>query len=385
MLQNKIILLVVLLGLIVSSCIKPYDPKITGSDAKKYVVSGGIDDSDSNQIVNITMTSSISDPKYLPVAGCIVVIISDKGIEFPLTDIGDGDYSTVIDRGFMTPGASFMVDILSPSGERIISGYDTLTPCPKVDSIYYIREDIEGAEPGEFTLGIQFYVDFYGAMTDSRFYRLEVTETFEHHAVYPLEWYYDGEVHHVVPPDYSRFVCWTTNKIQKFFPFSTINLTENQFNKLPLQYVNNRSSRLMYGYSMLVKQYSLSDQAFIYFDQLSINNSQEGGLYETQPLAIRGNMMNLTNPENEVLGYFSVSSTNEKRIFVSNVPDLPLDFPTYCDLRVIRYPFKEFRPKDYPVFLLGDAGTWYPIQLNEECINCLKLGGTTVKPDFWPY
>ncbi len=384
MLRNNAILIFLLLGLFFNSCIKPYVPEIRTTDTEKYVVSGQVTDGDSAQIVNVSKTSSISDPHYIPVKGCVVNILDNNGNEFPMTDLNDGDYSTVIDQNLLVPGAIFMVDVLLPSGERIISGFDTLRECPEVDSIYYIREDIEGNEPGEYMLGIQFYIDLKGTPSDSRYYRWEVIETYERHTDYPLEWYYDGEVHHVDPPDYSRNICWNTDKIPEVFTLSTEILTENSYTLFPLHYVNNRSERLMYGYSLMVRQVALSKQAYEFWDQLRINNDQEGGLYETQPLAIKGNMLNLTNPENEVLGFFSVSSAHEKRIFVSNVPDLRLDFPTYCDLRVIRYPFKEFIPKDYPVFLLGDAGTWYPVQLNEECINCLLLGGTNVKPDFWP-
>jgi len=382
--QTKIILFFVVLTQMGSSCIKPYDPVIKSTDAIKLVVSGQLTDADSAQIVNVSMTSPIGDPQYLPVTGCMVTIMDDKGNEFPMADMENGDYSTWIDPGFIIPGASFRVEVIHPSGDRIISAFDYLSECPDVDSVYYIREDIEGNEPGEYTLGIQFYVDLDGTDADSRYYRWVAIETFEHHAEYPLEWYYDGTVHHVDPPDYSRFVCWSTNKIPEVFTLSTTNLTENKFKLFPLQYVNNRSSRLMYGYSLLIKQYALSEAAYNYWDQLRINVSQQGGLYETQPIAIKGNMLNLTHPENEVLGFFNVAALKEKRIFVSDVPDLPLDFNIYCSLSVLRKGLKEITPRDYPGYLMGDEGGWLPVLLGAECVNCMLLGGTNIKPNFWP-
>ena len=140
----------------------------------------------------------------------------------------------------------------------------------------------------------------------------------------------------------------------------------------------------MHGYSLLVRQMALSKQAYDFWDQLRINNDQEGGLYETQPLSIIGNMINLTHPEKKVLGFFSGVAMKSKRIFLSEVPDLPLYFSTFCSPGLIRNPFIEFTPNEYPIYLMGDAANWYPVQLNEECINCLMMGGTTVKPDFWP-
>lgn len=382
--QTKFILYFVLLVVMGSSCIKPYSPLIKSIDANKYVVSGQVTYGDSAQIVNVSTTSPIGDPQYLPVTGCIVRILDDNGNEFPMSDLDNGDYSTWIDPELIIPGASFRVEVIIPSGDRIISGFDYLSECPDVDSVYYIREDVEGNEPGEYTLGIQFYVDLDGDDSDSRYYRWQVIETFEHHAEYPVEWYYDGTVHHVDPPDYSRYICWTTNRIPEVFTLSTTILTENKYKMLPLQYVNNRSSRLMYGYSLLVKQYALSEAAFNYWDQLRINLSQQGGLYETQPLAIKGNMQNLTHPENEVLGFFSVVAMTEKRIFVSDVPDLPLDFYTYCSPSALRKGLAEITPRDYPGYLMGDEGGWLPVLLNEECVNCMAMGGTNIKPNFWP-
>ncbi|MBK9980907.1 MAG: DUF4249 domain-containing protein [Saprospiraceae bacterium] len=368
-----------------TSCIKNFEPDILTSDAKKYVVTGQVAAGDSLQRVNVSLTSPINEPEYIPVPGCEVNIYDDKGHQFSLNDAGKGDYTVVIDPVFFAPGVSFKVEIKTPAGDMLVSDYDSLTQVPPIDSIYYQRKDIERSEPGDFLMGIQFYVDLKGTETSSRYFRWEEFETWEYHADYPLEWYYDGTVHHVFPPDFSRKVCWTTRKLPDIFTLSTNTLEANRYDLFPLHFVGNKSSRLAYGYSLLTKQYSLSEKGYNYWEQLRANSDPEGGLYEKQPLAVKGNMHNLTHPEFDVLGYFGATSVVSQRMFIKDVPDLPLDFDTYCNPLALRRGLREIDPSDYPGYLLGTEFGYALVLLNPECINCLLLGGSNVKPSFWPF
>lgn len=371
-----------LLLLMVSSCIKPYDPDIESREVQKYVVTGQITDGYGSQKVNVSVTSPIGDPQYLPVSGCDVVISDDKGNVFPTQYMGQGDYLAWINSGFLTAGTSFMVRVTTPDGDEIISDYDKLAKCPGVDSVYYVRKELQGNNPGQISRGIQFYIDLDATGTDSHYFRWDAIETWEYHADYPLEWYYDGQIHHVSPPDYSRKVCWSTTKTADIYTLSTNNLVNNKYLRFPLHFVGNNTSRLMYGYSLLIRQYSLSEAAYVYWDQLRANSNQQGGLYEKQPLAIKGNMHNITHPEKNVLGFLSASAVKTKRIFIKDVPDLPLYFSTSCYTDTLREGFSVYEPFEYPIYL--KVSRTYILVLNESCVNCLALGGTNVKPNFWP-
>ncbi|MDO9512110.1 MAG: DUF4249 domain-containing protein [Bacteroidales bacterium] len=383
--QTKYVFYLLMLVLMFNACIKPYEPEIQTIDLKKYVINGTISDADALQKLNISMTSAIGDPQYLPITACNVVISDNKGNTFFMDDAGNGNYTTWINQSSFIPGVAFKVDVITPDGTHIVSDFDTLTECPAIDSVYFRVEDIPDNIPGVFTQGIQFYLDLDATSVKSHYFRWEAIETWEYHATYPLEWWYDGVIHHVVPPDYSNMVCWSTRLIPEIYTISTNNLVENKYHMLPLHFVSNRTSRLAYGYSLLIKQFALSELAYIYWDKLRINSDQQGGLYEKQPLAIKGNMHNLSNPESEVLGFFSVASLRTKRLFIHDVPNLPLDYYTYCSPSALWKGLQELTPSRYPAYLMGDALTYYLIELNVECINCTILGGSNVKPDFWPY
>jgi hypothetical protein len=189
-------------------------------------------------------------------------------------------------------------------------------------------------------------------------------------------------VHHVDPPDYSTNICWSTKKISDIYILNTTGLGNNKYRNFPLHFVDNTTRRLIDLYSILVKQQAIGLDAYAFWDQLRMNNIEQGGLYETQPLPVKGNVSNLTKPEQSVLGYFQVTSVKTKRLFVKDVPDLELITPTSCGVYTLLYGLRQFSPGDYPVYLFGQEGAFF--ELTKECIFCTILGGTTVKPDFWP-
>jgi hypothetical protein len=369
------------------SCITPFEPSIRQEDINKYVVSGLVTDGGSLQHVYVSMATPVSDPSYIPVPGCTVLVRDESGNEFPMTETRKGYYTTSMASLYLVPGKAFRVEIVAPDGTRIESDYDFMPEGPEVDSVYFLKREII-VEPltGKSIKGIQFFLDLDAGNTNGRFFRWEVDETWEYRVAYPREWYYDGTVHHIFPPDYSRKICWLTVPVKDVFTLTTTGLSQNRYERIPLNFIDNYSSgRLLYGYSLLVRQYSLGEEAYSYWDQVRTNSSSVGSLYQKQPFAVTGNLHNITSPGNEVLGFFEVSSVKSKRIFVRQVKDLEIEFVQNCSASVLLKGLRELTIDDYPAWLYGNSQNFSMILLGIECVDCLSLGGTNVKPDFWPW
>jgi len=60
-----------------------------------------------------------------------------------------------------------------------------------------------------------------------------------------------------------------------------------------------------------IRQYSLSKTAYQYWYLLILQNTQQGGPFQTNPANLNGNMINITRSENNPLGYFRVSEVSE--------------------------------------------------------------------------
>jgi hypothetical protein len=286
----------------------------------------------------------------------------------------------------LVPGRGYMLKLIMPSAEVLESTFDIMPKGPsEIGDIYYKNEKQLTDDPEVVFNGIQFYTDFSASEDDGKYYRWKLTETYEYHSLYPLEFYYDQwGVHQVSPPDYSKMICYKTSVIEDVYTLSTFNLANNSLDAFKLNYVNSLSNRLEILYSLLIEQASISEEAYDFYDKLRINIEQSGGLYTSQPLAIKSNLTNTSNPENEVLGYFQASTVASARVFVEPLDNLELDYENACQLNNLRLGLFEIPPSEYPAYLLTYGVTWTDTTMTKTCVDCTQGGGVTEKPDYWP-
>jgi hypothetical protein len=374
----------ILLLALLAACIKPYDPPVPSSAAAKYVVAGRVTDAEGWQVVEVSLSSPIGDPSFIAVTGCDVKIADDRGNIFNLEDNGNGQYRIWLGSEYLVPGTSYMVIVNTPEGDSIQSTYEKLTLGPPLDSVYYILEDIPTSNPEVNLRGMQFYVDLRAEGYESRYFMWDVVETWEFHTPKAVEYYYDGSFHKVDPPDSSNMICWSSGLVKNIFTISTKSLSQNIFIKYPLHFVDGHTSRLGILYTILVTQLTLSEAAFNYWEQLRVLVNEQGGLYEKQPLPVIGNLSNITHPEKEVLGYFFAASASSIRLYYKEVEGLELDFFDYCGEEILgQGGWKKFHYYDYPIYYYYNPIVGLRL-IDAECVDCRLLGGTTIKPEFWP-
>ena len=381
--KNFTVIFLISSCLLLFSCIKPFHPQIDSNAENRYVVSGCVTDKEGWQEVEVSITSPVEDPHYIPVSGCQIVILDNTGNTFSLDEFMPGKYRAWMEQKYLAYHNSYQVRIVTPDGESLVSGFDTMSQGPDLDSVYYTIEKKLTPDPDVTLKVMQFYVDLDAKGDFSRFYKWEVVETWEYEARHPVEYYYDGTHHTVYPPDYTNKVCWSYGLIKKVFTVSTKNLSSNTYYRFPLHFIDGSTPRLGILYSILVRQLALSENAYNYWEKLRINSNENVGLYERQPLAIRGNIINTTSTEKSVLGYFYTASVSEKRYFYHAVEGIDLDFSDGCveeDLGVGG--FRAYDTWEYPIYYYRPAGGVKV--LNKGCVDCRMKGGTVVKPDFWP-
>jgi hypothetical protein len=370
--------------MLLSGCIKPFEPEFNNESVNKLVVQGMVSSNSGWQYVTVSRTSAVTDPSFIPVNNCQVKIIDDLGQSFELKQYEDGKYRVWMIGTFLVPGRSYKVEVVTPEDQLLVSTFDKMPNGSQVGDVYYEITELPTNDPDFFINGIQFYTDFIAGEQDSRYFRWKLTETWEYHTKHPIEFYYDGEVHHVLPPDSSQMYCWRTDQIEEIITLSTKTFSTNEAERFPLNYVQNNTNRLEILYSLLIEQSALSENAYNYWDELRLNSEQDGGLYNSQPIAVKGNIVNTSNPESEVLGYFQASTVGIKRVFVEPVEGLELDFHERCTPVQLRFGLRELGPRLYPAYLLAIDGNVTMVYLPDDCVLCTVLGGTTDKPNYWP-
>jgi len=372
---NKIILVVLVLTFLLKGCIEPYFPDI-GDAQYSIVIDGTLTDKEGYHYIHVSRSVPLNSEENIPIQNCNVVIIDNYGNTIQFYESEPGLYKQWIDQDFLATGRKYKLRVTS-EGSVYESRYETMLPCPPVENVYYEIEKKETTDPENPLYGIQFYTDLNPKSGYAKNYRWELEETWEYRSEYPIKDYWNGREFIFLPSEnYSLFICWDSGSIHKIYTGTIKNTTSNSLSGIPLNYVSNETSRLKVKYSLLIKQYSLSDTAYDYWNQLKKFSQETGGLYETFPPQIHGNIININNADEIVLGNFNVSGFSVKRIFVSEKFNF---FP-------IIYNCNPYKPEfgilfgSQPIYFIDFA---LSIIANRECFDCTLLGGTTQKPDFW--
>jgi len=378
-------LVILLIIVLVPGCVEPYTPDIRESQ-ESLVVEGLLTDQPGFQTIYLSRSSPFSDPGFIPESYCQVRVVDENGNSYWFYEQEKGVYGGGMTASQLVRGTAYKLTILTADGKKYESDYETLSsPCPSIDSVYFEIKTVETSDPEEPLEGIQFYIDIEAGEDQARNYRWELVETWEYYAANIIQYYYDGLYLHVMPDPFTYYRCWYTGRINNIYTSSTKNSVSNRIYRYPLHFVSSQTNRLQIRYSLLVKQFSLSDDAYQYWDQMRRQQQESGGLYETQPSQIRGNVYNINDPDELVLGFFNVASSSEKRIFVDVHREFR--FPRIdCTLDTVNNMNEIPPPVYYPVFMrsLSPMGVGPPYGVGRGiCFDCTSEGGSIVKPYFW--
>jgi hypothetical protein len=173
--------------------------------------------------------------------------------------------------------------------------------------------------------------------------------------------------------------CWITHPVDGFYDASTVNLQTNEKKRIPLNYVSNRTHRLEIKYSLLVRQYPLSDGAYHYFNSKKSEIQEAGGLYDIQPVQNQSNIVNSDDPDEKILGYFWASSFTEKRIFVE--PPFNFVLLRYCQPSTIDWQSINRSRSSISFYITMIEGMEYTAE--DMCFDCTQTGGKLKRPEFW--
>ena len=373
----------IILAVLGTGCIEPFDPVIEESD-EVLVIDGKITDQEGIQTISVSKSSPYSNPQFKPLTGCVVNVEDDEGHVITFLENAEGIYQSDLEPDFMAVGKAYKLQVITPDDQMYESEYDSLLACAPIDNLSFKLEAEATSDPDITYYGIRFYVDMKGSPEESRNYLWTYEETWEYISYYNIQYIWDGSVFEDYTPQLHGYkICYLTDLLENFQVGSSNLMGSNEINQQPLHFVSNTTPRLQEKYSMLVAQHSLSYGAFLYWDKMRGQSVDAGGLFETQPSKSTGNISNINNPEEKVLGYFYVSQVEEKRITVSEDFDFPIvGFDCPLDTAQGVEDFGQNYP--YIMWSLSIMGRGPPYAYSyKECHDCTYRGGVTTKPEYW--
>ncbi|MBS1532436.1 MAG: DUF4249 domain-containing protein [Bacteroidetes bacterium] len=306
----NILLLLVSLSYACMGCKKLYAPKAAASVSNYLVVEGMINTGADSTIIRLSRTVPLaSKTTSRPELHAIVTLQSDAGDSYIMTESGSGYYKA---PGFNTAKkASYELKIATAEGEAYQSDMVPAKTSPPIDSVYYrVKSD-----------GVQVYADTHDPANATRYYRWDYNETYQYRSAFE-SYFYHARIPQdtIVPRPQSDgiFVCYRSDTSSSIILNTSEKLAVDIITQNPVTFIASTSEKLESRYSILVKQYALSEEAFNYFQQLKKNTEQLGSVFDPQPSELPGNIHCLTDPAEAVLGYITAGRPSEARIFIDN-------------------------------------------------------------------
>lgn len=382
---------VVLLAVICcfGGCVERYYPREDELKTGTLVINAHLTDQPGKQVIEISRSVTLLYPSADPVSGSFAELIREDGEFREFLEEKPGFYGCDLDDSFLQTGMSYMLHVITPDGREYESGPDKLRPVPEIDSIYYEVETASYETESDSTDGIRFYIDFTYNDVAYEYMRWELTETYEFHNPDMEAFIWDVDFSYYQLPDTSNYrVCYITNTLSEIFSMSLAYLDFGIYIRKPFAFVPNiqQEQKLKHKYSVLVKQYSLGEEAFHYWNELKKTSQEQGFLFDRQPALLESNIRNVNDEEELVLGFFSMSGFTERRAFAEKPEGLDLSLYEWYCFPVSGGPAGWVTMEDLPKYYARawrDGEASYA-EVNKHCVDCREYKNSThITPDFW--
>jgi uncharacterized protein DUF4249 len=373
--------LLLLLALLFSTgCKEKYEPSLKETNLSYLVVDGFLNNSADTTFIRLSRTRKVSEgTKNTGEQNALVTIEDLNGnVLYHFEEINsDGTY--IIPGINLDAGNKYRLRITTSKGKQYLSDALTVVKTPPIDSISWSKND----------KGVTIYANTHDSQNNTKYYRWDYVETWKYRAAYASTLKYENQMVVTRPFNEYFWECWRTVKSSQLLLSSSAKLTQDVISNYPVRFIEQNGYELSILYSILLKQYALTRESFEYLENLKKITEQTGSIFDSQPSQLTGNIHDVNDPDEPVLGFLTISSEETKRIFISNNEVLPWFLPFPCveieiippiqdsiDLYFGRYGYIPTRFDGYPP--KGVFAT------TAHCADCRFGGGITAKPDFWP-
>tara|TARA_R110002073_G_scaffold108336_1_gene243303 strand:+ start:12130 stop:13308 length:1179 start_codon:yes stop_codon:yes gene_type:complete len=373
-----------------NSCIEEFNAgTVEFEDA--IVIEASITSEFKFQKILLSRTHKFEEDNPSVETGATVLVTSSSNTTYTFNETEPGVYTSDIQFSAQ-PSISYQLSVTASNGRGYISQPTELTSnTSAIEDIYAIRETNEDGVDG-----IGIYIDNFDPTDTSKYYGYEFEETYQ--IIAPF-WNPNDLVlvpatattpltTAVVPRTQEERECYTTvNSIGRLLTDTNL-LTEDRVSRFLVKFFPIDDIRLSSRYSILIKQYTQSAEAYNYLETLNEFSSSESLFSQNQPGFLAGNIFSTNNTNEKVLGFFEVSSVVEERVFVDrselfdvNQPfDWPCEIfePTFTELlRLLRLERVTFYFEN-PI----EPGVPPYQVVTSRCGDCTQLG-SNIKPNFW--
>lgn len=376
-----------------------YETKVFES---ALVVEASISNEFKLQKIKLSRTHKLKEETNINTeTGATVEVTDDQGNTFSFNELSPGEYTSnspfaaVQNRSYRLMITTSDNKSYSSNNQQIKS----LSPLQKVTA-----KAITTNDGGIKKEGISIIAESYDASRNSNFYRYEYEETYK--IVAP---FWSSQETEIILRTFPFKVgltnktkedrnCYKTEKSEHIILTETATLSEDRVN-FSVNFLEKSDFKITNRYSILVKQHIQSREAYTFYKILNNLSSSESLFSQMQPGTLIGNIVSNDNVNENVLGFFEITSVSSKRIFFNYSDFYQGELPEYIEKCEVIAPTLR-RPKDIessPLIEILDKGKYIYymdnpktethlkgpyLLVSKACGNCTELS-SNIKPNFW--
>lgn len=377
--------LLLLSSLSILSCEEAYMPDFGVEDMQPVLIVEGFINTEGSSRFTLSQTAPLgSEGAVALVADASITIESSDGKSYTSTrSEGNGHYT--INHPELSHSQEYRVRIKTSANEYA-STFVKPQASPAITNIDWERTED----------GTEIFVSTSNTAEGSNFYRWEFEEDWRYSSRFPSYFLVDGNEIRARRPEENISFCFKNARSSDVLIGSTESFVENRIDKQLVQKIPNLSEKIMYRYAILVKQYSISKEAYVYWSILKKNSESVGDIFGSMPSELKGNITNINKPSEHVIGMIEAGKSSQKRIYINALDFKPTWYSVISDYQGCTEGEVSVR-ESLSFFSLNPAMiVTYEVYKNEasplpthyaysarNCVNCTVRGGSLTAPNFW--
>lgn len=334
--KRKYTWLIFLVVIAVDACIDRYEipEKIV---IPRLVVDGMITNQPGPYTVELFTAYDINTfiNKPNPVLKATVQIADDAGNTETLTEVSPGKYMTAATGIQGVVGRSYTLSIQTEAGEYTTEPQLLTDGGSLLDLRYEFDQFSISSSEGEAEPAVNFYIDAEGTPGKPNFFRWRWSSVYEtlNNPELKTIWVGKNPVEIAAPPPCSGYKpaggkniqrvdictccnCWVYEAGKTAVVSKNSSVADDRFVNVKVANVSMADRRFDVRYYFKVDQLSISEEVYEFWKLVESQQLGEGSLFQPNAVRVQGNVRSTTNPNEQVLGVFSVSSVVSREVVV---------------------------------------------------------------------
>lgn len=375
-----------ILGVIViatlAMCKKPFNPQVIDTNTNLLVVDGTIVSGADSTFIKLSRTVKLTaGSTQNPETNATLIVEDDQNGVYNLKETLTGLY---ISAGLkLNTARNYRLRIKTKNGEEYLSDYTPVKVTPPIDSIGF----------NVVANGLNIYANAHDASNNTRYYRWEYEDAWRFNSYFESFFITNGTA--IVPRQSNQNIheCYAGGKSSSVVIATTSKLSQDVLFQAPVELIDPGSEKISIRYTILLKQYAITKEAYEFWLNIKKNTENLGSIFDAQPSAATGNIHCISDAGRPVIGYVSVSTIQQKRVFIDR-SQLPAEWKTVYPDRCIADSTYIVNPKtgqrEVQDRLIPIGSTSIPLDkfvggyfaTTRFCADC-TVRGTLKAPPFW--